>query len=149
MGTNFYLKIPIHERDKKTLHKLIDCEEFESLVEFVNTLYKNHYIHIGKRSGGWQFLWDYHYGEYFQPNLKSITEFLNTGSIFDEYNNEFTTDQFFNEEIKNFLYKDEHHCDLKQYVEEHPEDCKYIRSVELEEFISEDGLRFSKHEDFS
>lgn len=147
MGTNFYLKIPIHKREKEKIIELVNEDKFEDLVEYVNELYKTNDIHLGKRSAGWQFLWDYHNGLYYKPELESIKEFLKKGNIYNEYGEKFTIDQFFKEELYGCLYKDEHHWDLETYQKEHPDE--YHWSVDKYEFISEEGLRFSKNEDFS
>ena len=84
-------------------------------------------------------LWDYHNGKYFNPSLESIKGFLLQKNIviYDEYGNFYTVDQLFNDEIANCLYKDAMHDDGMD-----GEYSKYF-------FKSEDGLRFSKFEDFS
>ena len=56
-------------------------------------------VHLGKRSHGWQFLWDFHDGRYFKANLESIKEFLKDKIIVDEYGEVFSLDQFLNIEI--------------------------------------------------
>ena len=99
-------------------------------------------IHLGKRSYGWQFLWDYHNGIYFQPTLESIKKFLSQDElvIYDEYGEKFTLDQFINEEVGSSLYKDKNHTDGlgdPSLIDWH----KY--------YFTNDGLRFSKYEDFS
>lgn len=96
-------------------------------------------IHLGKRSYGWQFLWDYHDGKYFNSNLDSIKEFLSQDNIiiYDEYENFYEVEQLFNDELSNCLYKDAMHDDGM--------DGEYSEYY----FKSEDGLRFSKFEDFS
>lgn len=97
MGTNFYLKRKLNEKQKADIKKLIDLDR--NYDEIVDKLYDCHPIHIGKRSCGWRFLWDCHYFKYFEPTVESITEFLKSGQIIDEYNREFTYDEFINEEI--------------------------------------------------
>ena len=69
MGTNFYARIiPTHER-KEALKKMIDENRFTDITHEVDELYRsfNPYnkddkpigeIHLGKRSGGWKFLWN-------------------------------------------------------------------------------------------
>lgn len=159
MGTNFYCKhkIPEHKRkafiDKvNTLSAKLIEESKKEVSDFEPILYdfKDHIdsefdtkeIHLGKRSYGWQFLWDYHNGLYFQPTLKSIKEFLSNKDliIYNEYGEMFTLDQFFNNELKSCLYKDENHTDGS--------DDSSIIQWHNHYFIN-DGLRFSKFEDFS
>lgn len=93
-------------------------------------------VHLGKRSYGWQFLWDYHDGRYFKANLESIKKYLKDKIIFDEYDEVFSLDQFLNEEIVDYLYN----TDGKLH--------DGIETLSSDYFIS-DGLRFSKSEDFS
>lgn len=158
MGTNFYCryKIPEHKRkafiDKVNTLSANLIEEskkelpyFESILDdfkdYIDSEFNTKEIHLGKRSYGWQFLWDYHNGLYFQPTLKSIEEFLSNEDliIYNEYREIFTLDQFFNDELAGCLYKDEKHSDGY----EDPS----IGDWHKHYFIS-DNLRFSKFEDF-
>ena len=153
MGTNFYCR-KIDRKYRKMFSKdlsalnehislNIDNPEINFLEE-VNKFILDYYnlekeIHLGKRSYGWQFLWDYHNGKYFNSNLDSIKEFLSQDGIiiYDEYENFYEVEQLFNDELSNCLYKDAMHDDGM--------DGEYSGYY----FKSEDGLRFSKFEDFS
>lgn len=153
MGTNFYCRKINRERRKmfyKDLsalneHIRLNVDNLEiNFLEEVDKFMLDYYdfereIHLGKRSYGWQFLWDYHNGKYFNPSLESIKGFLLQKDIviYDEYGNFYTVDQLFNNEIANCLYKDSMHDDGMN-----GEYSKYY-------FKSEDGLRFSKFEGFS
>ena len=152
MGTNFYCR----KIDKK--HRNMFSKDLSALNEYillninnpkinlleeVNKFISDYCdfekeIHLGKRSYGWQFLWDYHNGKYFNPNLDSIKEFLSQDDIiiYDEYENFYEVEQLFNDELSDCLYKDAIHDDGMG-----GEYSKYF-------FKSEDGLRFSKFEDF-
>jgi len=105
-------------------------------------------IHLGKRSAGWQFLWDYpaiyngmfktHFWELnneYKINLNTIKNFLKDKIILDEYENRYTLDSFL-DEIKDVLYKTD---DL---------DDGMNGEYSTQYFIS-DGLRFSRFTDFS
>jgi hypothetical protein len=75
MGTNFYARvIPIKER-KDTLKELIDNNDFPNILHQTHEMYDSFrpysmddsiqgLIHLGKRSGGWKFLWN--------PNIYQI-----------------------------------------------------------------------------
>lgn len=158
MGTNFYCKckIPKHKRkdfinDLEDLNKNFIKEidkvnpDFNDILDNFKELLENKYnvkeIHLGKRSYGWQFLWDYHNGLYFKPTLASIKEFLNNEDlvIYNEYGEIFTVDQLFNDELKSCLYKDDTHTD--GYGD------PSIGDWHKHYFIN-DNLRFSKFEDF-
>lgn len=153
MGTNFYYKIPLKKRDKDILHEMVDkfpeIDTYE-LREKLEELEKGHDIHLGKRSYGWQFLWDYHKGELYGASLKSIKKYINDkgGVIMNEYGEKFSTEEFFENEIGDCLYKDEKHCDARQYHQNHPEEPLHY-NIDQHEFQSKDGLRFSYDEDFS
>ena len=153
MGTNFYCR-KINRKHRKMfsddLNELsqyitynidnIELDLVEKVKEFIESNSDlEEEIHLGKRSYGWQFLWDYHNGKYFKPNLESIKNFLSQDNIaiYNEYGEHFTVDQLFNDELNNSLYKDSTHDDGMNggYSEYY--------------FKSEDGLRFSKFEDFS
>ena len=150
MGTNFFCVEKISRKQRSKIKSLL--REYIGLVDKVDTacdLHELHSkynemildciperIHLGKRSYGWQFLWDYHDGRYFKANLESIKKFLKDKIIFDENNEVFSLDQFLNKEIADYLYN----TDGKLY------DC--VELLPSYYFIS-DGLRFSKSEDFS
>lgn len=70
MGTNFYARIiPTKERKEK-IKEAIDNNDFDEIKSLVNRTYSSpqyYYeengfvggeIHLGKRSGGWKFLWN-------------------------------------------------------------------------------------------
>ena len=70
MGTNFYARIiPTKER-KKELHDAIDENNISRVQTLVHEMYDSIYmdygedeikggcVHLGKRSGGWKFLWN-------------------------------------------------------------------------------------------
>ena len=153
MGTNFYCRKidrkyrKMFSKDLSTLNEyvLLNINNPKiNLLEEVNRFISDYCdfekeIHLGKRSYGWQFLWDYHNGRYFNPNLYSIKEFLSQDDIiiYDEYENFYEVEQLFNDELSDCLYKDAIHDDGMS-----GEYSKYF-------FKSEDGLRFSKFEDFS
>ena len=148
MGTNFYCKTKFttKQRDKviNSLESIIrnlknnNFNEYNLKVDIENTtkVISKSIIHLGKRSAGWQFLWDYHDGKYFKPTLESIKDFLKDKDIFNEYDEHFTLEQFINDELKQSLYKDKNH--------NNGIDGEYSSHY----FIS-DGLRFSKFENFS
>lgn len=150
MGTNFYYKIPLSKRKVKELQDLItEDPNFSNFQEQLKEVEENHCIHLGKRSAGWQFLWNYHNGKYYDASLESIKQFLLTGGgyIESEYAEKISVDTFFDEEIGISLYKDDKHCDLASYYEKYPKEQRCCNPTD-EEFSS-DGLRFSRYTNFS
>lgn len=147
MGTNFYARrIPTQE-EVAALHKHVDdiaagIYNISSMPEGIEMCDD---IHLGKRSAGWQFNWEYH-PEYYADNLESIMKFLSRDDIVivDEYNTKFSLDEFFNKEIGYCLYNDpEKYINGSQY-EENETGRRYVWSIK--EWTSKDGLRFSRYE---
>ena len=147
MGTNFYARrIPTQEEIAE-LHKCVDeiAMGICSVADMADKIEMGDDIHLGKRSAGWQFNWEYH-PEYYSDNLESIKKFLSRDDIVivDEYNTKFSLEEFLNEEIGYCLYNDpERYINGKQYDERYED--KHIAAF-CEEWTSEDGLRFSKGE---
>lgn len=110
MGTNFYLVKPLSIKEKQEIIDDIVNDKYNSVRDKLPEE-----IHIGKRSGGWKFLWNANRFKYFEPNKESILEFLRSGNIYDEYGEFFTYDQFMEEEIGYYL---DHGLDAKSYEEE-------------------------------
>ena len=97
MGTNFYCKrIPTQEQ-LNSIAKLVVSKQIDEAIDKLNEA--NERIHICKCSCGWQVGFDHNNGEYYQPTRKSLEEFLSQPDIviFDEYNNEYTYDEFWKE----------------------------------------------------
>ena len=97
MGTNFYCKrIPTQEQ-LNLIAKLVVSKQIDEAIDKLNEV--NEKIHICKCSCGWQVGFDHNNGEYYQPTRKSLEEFLSQPGmvIFDEYNNEYTYDEFWKE----------------------------------------------------
>lgn len=161
MGTNFYCrKIPTAS-EMKQMQQLLAKRQYEQLQEMINTAAKEY--HIGKRSGGWQFL--------FAPHIKRRSGFSNTGQIvspweetidsiknylsredveiYNEYGETFSFYDFWTEEIGNCLFNDpEKYINSEQYYKKYPSQKSNI-FLEPMEFTTEEGLRFSTDEDFA
>lgn len=118
-------------------------------------------IHIGKRASGWEFNWNFNEGKYYTSG-KELIELLKSGKyiIIDEYEREYTFDQFW-EEISDWIkVKDtDDLIDLKYYYESGKykgEHIYYVKSdiiieykekynIDVNEYgeFHSDGLRFS------
>jgi len=117
MGTNFY-RIPKAEEMKRRKgvlqERVVDIDmraelvsnEFRSIKdpdenrwdeyispwdEFVNKTN----IHVGKRSGGWVFCWNFN-DDKFYTNKEELLEFIRSGRIVDEYGTEHDVEEFIN-----------------------------------------------------
>jgi hypothetical protein len=70
MGTNFYARLIPTKKRKQELHEAIDNNNVSMVQTLVHEMYDSIYIdwnsneikggcvHLGKRSGGWKFLWN-------------------------------------------------------------------------------------------
>ena len=97
MGTNFYCKrIPTQEQ-LNSIAKLVVSKQIDEAID--KLIEVNQKIHICKCSCGWQVGFDHNNGEYYQPTRKSLEEFLSQPGtvIIDEYNNEYSYDEFWKE----------------------------------------------------
>lgn len=97
MGTNFYAKrIPTQEQ-LNDIAEFVVNGKLDIAQDLINET--NERIHICKRSSGWQIGFDHNWGKYYQPNAKSLMEFLDKPDIqiIDEYGEEYTFNEFWNE----------------------------------------------------
>ena len=160
MGTNFYARHIVTEAEYEEMQKALTEHQLEKLEELINDAKRQY--HIGKRSGGWQFLFCphvkersgfYNSGEIVSPwenTLASLKEYLSRPDveIYDEYGRKFTPDEFWGEEVGESLYNDpEHYINGEQYYQKYPEEKRYTFLSDTE-FTTEEGLRFSTDEDF-
>lgn len=142
MGTNFYARIIPKEDDIKRVQKEIGLYlSGEKLT--INGILEDvvQEIHLGKRSYGWQFLWQDN-PKHYDDNLESIKKFLSREDviIYNEYDERFTVDEFFDNEIAQCLYNNpERYMNIRQYQEKHNKPFN-----DFGEWTTEDGLRFVK-----
>ena len=112
MGTNYY-RVPTHEemlnrqqtliqqvtsmdmsienleREMKYISPTKDWEWFspwEMFIEGTN-------IHLGKRSSGWKFCWNFHKDKYYS-NKEELLSFIRSGRVVDEYGAEWNVEDF-------------------------------------------------------
>ena len=50
-------------------------------------------IHLGKRSSGWKFCWNFHNNKYYS-NKEELIEFILSGRVVDEYGEEIESQEF-------------------------------------------------------
>lgn len=158
MGTNFFChKKPTQEYydnlDKEyiKLEEILKSRDIDAIEEQINKLKKVSKIpewHIGKRSYGWAFLFQakeyitegYCYSDDelyesqvpWKDNIESLKKFISREDIqiTNEYDEHFTFDQFWNEEIKDWLYVDDEHLSHETYHKKHPEEMYYHNNYE-------------------
>jgi hypothetical protein len=111
MGTNFN-RIPTVEEMERRREKLIeditkidltpgtiemdlrmpieDSYEYESPWD---VFLRGANVHVGKRSGGWKFLWNFHDNKYYS-NKEELLAFIRSGRIVNEYGEELPVEEF-------------------------------------------------------
>ena len=103
MGTNYY-RIPkspeMVERHQKLVDRVsrldvwnpsltsrnfadIEGEGFDMLTPW-DEFTKEINIHLGKRSGGWKFCWNFHNNKYYSSK-EQLLKFIRSGRVVDEY----------------------------------------------------------------
>jgi hypothetical protein len=113
MGTNYY-RIPTEEEIEQRKEKLkaqIDTmpttpADVETALRYIDNpedewspfnpwdeFIEGTNIHLGKRSMGWRFCWNFHNNRYYQDRA-SLLAFIRTGRVVDEYGESWDTERF-------------------------------------------------------
>ena len=77
------------EREMKYISPTKDWEWFSPWEMFINGTN----IHLGKRSSGWKFCWNFHKDKYYQDK-ESLLEFIHSGRVVNEYGEELEVNEF-------------------------------------------------------
>ena len=165
MGTNFY-RIPkskeMMERHQKLHNRVSRLDwwdtsllssgfrqieskksQWESLTpwdEFMDDVQ----IHLGKRSSGWKFCWNFHDNKYY-TNKEELLKFIRSGRVLDEYGQLIDTEEFIEMALE-WGEPDGRVAD-KEYFDKH-ERHSYFNSERYYDKVI-DGLRVSSSTDFS
>lgn len=143
MGTNFYFIPKMSDEDVQDIllsaKKLAESKDYSDLEKLKHRIHRVvTAIHLGKRSAGWQFLWNHNDLKYYNPDLKSIQKFLQytEGTIKDDYGQVYTYEEFF-KEIKDCLYEDDDHMTAKIFSEKYAEVVlsKEIKTLKVEDKV--------------
>jgi hypothetical protein len=115
MGTNYY-RIPteqeMEERRARLAKRIQELEMTPSNIERRFSTIPTHdsdyvwehespwdeftnetAIHLGKRSSGWKFCWNFN-GERYYTNKETLLKFIKSGRVVDEYGTELEADEF-------------------------------------------------------
>ena len=163
MGTNFY-RIPsvkeLEERKNKLQTKIRKMDISPSSInnnfnigggpdEWTNwspwdEFTENILIHLGKRSMGWKFCWNFH-DKKFYTNKEELFDFIRKGRIIDEYGEEINQDEF----IEMALDWCKDGWDTQTYYEENPSSkVSWFDSSRYHDIYIDD-LRISTSTEFS
>jgi hypothetical protein len=110
MGTNYYripTQLEMEERKAKLIKDIADLDMSPSKIESEFRQYGNSWdmksawdvftegtsIHLGKRSGGWKFCWNFHNNKYYS-NKEELIQFVLSGGVVNEYGDEIDPQEF-------------------------------------------------------
>lgn len=162
MGTNFY-RVPkgkemirreqklrnridemdsINPADILSKFRYISVGEWDSISGWDEFL-EGTCIHMGKRSSGWKFIWNWNGGKYYKSK-EELFKFIRSGRIVDEYGQQINVEEFITMALE---WGKEDGWDSETYYKEHPEHRTPWSDGKHEEYI--DGLRVSTSVDFS
>lgn len=178
MGTNYYGHIiPTNER-KQALHDAIEAKDFQQVKVLAREMYgvieKSYYednkllggtVHLGKRSGGWKFLWNpnvyvqrngHMEGKRFVADLdtpiylypltkKGIKAFIDREDvlIYDEYNELQDKEEFWNMALNWGNEKDDKGWDSASYEHDYPRESRWQCKSELVNLLEREGYKFT------
>jgi hypothetical protein len=169
MGTNYY-RIPTHaellERKKKLQERVesldlslgtiergfCTLENSESTWDYHSPwseFIEDTSIHLGKRSMGWRFCWNFNKEKYYRDK-EELLAFIRSGRVVDEYGAEQEVEEFIQMALSwgepdGFLYNQDYldHMKKEGYYRDHTYDTsKYFDLIV-------DGLRVSSSTEFS
>ena len=162
MGTNYY-RIPteqeIEERRARLQKNISEMEMTPSSIGYGfkfekqdswetetpwDVFIEGTSVHLGKRSSGWKFCWNFHNNKYYKDK-KSLLKFIRTGRVVDEYGEEWDVEEFITMALEwgqpDGLVAD------KEYFDKNPHHWMSNPSDYYDKEI--DGLRVSSSTEFS
>jgi hypothetical protein len=181
MGTNYDARIIPPIEQKEQLIKAIQDDDFDKVKELAKTMYGSTEmdfntdgiiggeVHLGKRSGGWKFLWnpniyirrkyeqeDGRYvfcgyeGHYLYPLTKEgIKAFIDREDvvIYDEYGEQQEKEEFYEMAINWNTWKDKEGkevpaYDSASYHDKYPGGRIYTCDNELVKYLIQEGVKF-------
>ena len=184
MGTNYYGRIIPTKEKKEELKNLIDTDDFTEIKAKVYEMYhgitpnySNGFdggeVHLGKRSGGWKFLWNPncyvqrnghteweefpggksgHWVEdsqeivYLYPLTKDGSKkFIDREDvvIYDEYGKKQDKEEFWKMALDWVTWNNEEAYDSKSYEIAHPNEDRWQCKNELIDMLAKEGYEFT------
>ena len=146
MGTNYYRIPKASEIEQRKERLKVQPDSMPITPSVINDQFVDGTnIHLGKRSSGWKFCWNFHKEKYYKDK-ESLLKFIRSGRVVDEYGTEMNVEEFITMALEwgqpNGLVADE----------------KYFNSTEHHRWMSNpsdyfdkeiDGLRVSSSTKFS
>lgn len=148
MGTNFYAKRKVSDDTLQAIKRTVDIMlqpatdqvrllNMEVLKELCDRTLEDSNIHLGKRSAGWQFLWDHNDGKFYDLSLKGIHQFVKEecgNVVYDEYGDVYSWEDFIKEEIGYCLYQGEKYWNGEAYN-------RWVLSDDVDEFNNSESMK--------
>ena len=100
-------------------------------------------IHLGKRSGGWKFCWNFHNDKYYK-NKEELLNFIRSGRVVDEYGDEQNVEEFITMALD---WEQPDGWTTESYYRENPNHSSWDVTKHFDRFV--DGLRISSSTEFS
>jgi hypothetical protein len=100
-------------------------------------------IHLGKRSGGWKFCWNFHNDKYYK-NKEELLNFIRSGRVVDEYGDEQDVEEFITMALD---WGEPDGWTTQSYYKENPTHSPIDITRYYDRFV--DGLRISSSTEFS
>ena len=100
-------------------------------------------IHLGKRSSGWKFLWNWNDSKYYKTK-KELFEFIRSGRVVNEYGELIDQEEFIQMALE---WGQEDGWDIQTYYKEHTDHGSLSLFEKREEYL--EGLRVSTRVEFS
>ena len=162
MGTNFYRVPKGHEmikREQKLRMRIdamdtinagvisrgfnsIQVSDWDSISPWDEFLEGTN-VHLGKRSSGWKFIWNWNDGKYYKTK-EQLFKFIRSGRVVDEYGHQINVEEFITMALE---WGKDDGWDVETYYKEYPEHQIPTSRGVYEEYI--DGLRVSTSTEFS
>ena len=175
MGTNFYGRIIPSAEKKSEIKRAIDNNDFDRIEDLISEVYSTiRYendcllggkFHLGKRSGGWKFLWNpnmyitrellkdkngrYYAGKYLCQYLYPLTkqgikDFISRADveIYDEYGEKQDKELFFQEAVNWITWKDKEAWDSRTYHLAYPEERTYPCDNDIIRYMIQESKEF-------
>ncbi len=162
MGTNYYRVPQGHEMIKREQKLRMRIDEMDSINpgqiergfrsisvgEWVSIspweeFLEGTNVHLGKRSSGWKFLWNWNDSKYYKTK-KELFEFIRSGRVINEYGELMDQEEFIQMAL---VWGQEDGWDIETYYKEYPDRNPFILNRKHEEYL--DGLRVSTSTEFS
>lgn len=111
MGTCYYRIPQASEMDERKLKLMLDVSDLDLTPNNIernfslpkedsfdsesvwDVFLKGINIHLGKRSFGWKFCWNFHNNKYYS-NKEELLSFIRSGRVVDEYGDEMDVEEF-------------------------------------------------------